>query len=150
MADGRGPGPERSLGEILSDISHVLSDISQKMSLLIREEFELAKTEVTQKVTRLGRGAAAGAAAGVFALLAVLFFLHFLSLFLADVLDGDLAPSAGFWAGYLIVTGLLLVLAAVAGLIGLRFIRRGSPPTPDAAIEEAKITRQVIEEEVRN
>jgi len=144
VADRR-PGPvrDRSLGEIVGDIS-------QKTSLLVREEIELAKIEVTEKVTRLGRGAAVGAAAGTFALLAIVFFLHFLSLFIADVLDGDLSPSAGFWAGYLIVTGLLLVLAAVAGLVALRFVRRGSPPTPEAAIEEAKITRQVIEEEIRS
>jgi uncharacterized membrane protein YqjE len=147
VADRHRPGPVRPGDRSLAEI---VGDISQKTSLLVREEIELAKTELTEKASRLGRGAAVGAAAGVFAFLAVIFFLHFLSLFIADVLDGDLSPSVGFWAGYLIVTGLLLVLAAVAGLIALRYVRRGSPPTPEAAIEEAKITRQVIEEEVRN
>jgi hypothetical protein len=142
VADGRPPAStgadERSLGELVNDIS-------QQASVLVREEIELARTEVTEKLTRLGRGAAVGAAAGVFAFLALIFFLHALAYFLADVLDGNIDITF-IWPGYLIVTGLLILLAAVAGLVALRFVRRGSPPTPQAAIEEAKITRQALEE----
>jgi hypothetical protein len=61
------------------------------------------------------------------------------------VLDGNIDLTF-IWPGYLIVTGILILLAAVAGLVALRFVRRGSPPTPQAAIEEAKITRQALEE----
>ena len=143
MADGRPPRGERSLGEIVGDIS-------QKTSLLVREEIQLAKTEVSEKVSSLGRGAAVGIAAGVFAFLALIFFLHALSFFLADALDGSISPTGGIWPGYLITTGILLLLAAAAGLVALRWVRSGSPPTPQAAIEEAKITRQAIEEEVRS
>ena len=60
---------EKSLGEIVAEVS-------EKASLLVREEIELAKAEVTQKVTRLGKGAAGGAAAGVFLFFALIEFLH--------------------------------------------------------------------------
>jgi uncharacterized membrane protein YqjE len=140
--DGRPPQPvDRPVGEIVGDIS-------QKISLLVREEVELAKAEVGEKVQKLIRGAAVGAAAGVFAVLALIYFLHALANFIQDALDG----SIGFaypWAGYLIVTGILLLLAAVAGLLAVRFFKRGSPPTPQLAIDEAKKTRDALEEAAR-
>ncbi len=125
---GGGPrGPERGLGEIVGGIS-------TKVSLLVGE-----------KVAKLARGAAVGAAAGVFGFLALIYFLHALAYFLTDVLDGDI--DTGFvWPGYLIVTGILLLLAAVAGLVAARLVRRGNPPTPQLAIDEAKKTRDAIEE----
>ena len=72
---------DKSVGEIVNEVS-------QKASLLVREEIELAKTEVTQKVKRLGGGAAAGAVAGVFAFLALIFFLHAVAWFVSAAL-GD-------------------------------------------------------------
>lgn len=137
--NGKGPrAPERGLGEIVGDIS-------TKVSLLVREEIALARTEVGEKVAKLARGAAVGAAAGVFAFLALIYFLHALAYFLTDVLDGDI--DTGFvWPGYLIVTGILLLLAAVAGLVAARFVRRGNPPTPQLAIDEARKTREALDE----
>jgi uncharacterized membrane protein YqjE len=124
---------EKSLGE-------VVGEVSEKASLLVREEIELAKAEVQTKVTRLGKGAAIGAAAGVFVVFALVTFLHALSWFFVELLDSDI------WVGFLIVTGILLVLAAIAGLLAYRFFQKGAPPTPDLAIEEAKRTRTAIEE----
>jgi hypothetical protein len=49
------------------------------------------------------------------------------------------------WAGFLITTGLLFVLAVVAGLVAKRLFEAGAPPTPDMAIEEAKKTREALE-----
>ncbi len=46
--------------------------------------------------------------------------------------------------GFLVVTGILFLFAAIAGLIGLRWIKKGSPPTPDMAIEEAKAIRETV------
>ncbi len=138
----RSPRPgDRPLGEIVRDIS-------QKTSLLVREEVELAKVEVSEKLARLGRGAAMGATAGVLAVFAIISLLHTLAYFFADILDGNIDITF-IWPGYLIVTGLLLLLAAAAGLLALRNVRRGSPPVPQAAIEEAKLTRQALEEEIR-
>lgn len=125
---------ERPLGEIVSEVS-------EKASLLVREEIELAKAELQIKGARLARGAAAGAAAGIFLLLALIYFLHGLAYFLGEVVFGE-----AIWAGYLVVTILLVLVGAVAGLLARRFIQRAVPPTPEMAIQEARKTRDVLEE----
>jgi|SRR5215212_392034 uncharacterized membrane protein YqjE len=128
---------EKSVGEIVNEVT-------QKASLLVREEIELAKAEVTLKAKRLGGGAGAGAVAGVFAFLALIFFLQAVAWFVADLLGGQ--SLIYIWLGFLITAAILVILGAIAGLLALRFFRRGSPPTPELAIEEAKKTRATIEE----
>ena len=123
------------------EIGHTISEISEKASLLVREEIELAKTEVTQKATKLGKGAAVAAIAGVFALLGLIMGLHTLAWFLGWVV-ADVQLDI-MW-GFLIVTAILFLLAAIAGLVGLRWIKKGSPPTPDMAIAEAKAIKETV------
>jgi uncharacterized membrane protein YqjE len=134
MRDGSQPQgtADKSLGD-------VVADVSEKASLLVREEIELAKAEVRDKVSKLAKGAAVGAAAGVFLVFGVTMLFHGLSWFITDLLN---EPP---WVGYAIVTGALFLLAALAGLLALRFIKRGAPPTPQLAIEEAKRTRAELE-----
>ncbi len=123
-----------------SGIGPAVQEITQKAQLLVREEIELARVEVTQKVTSLAKGAAVGAAAGVFAAVGLLFLLHGLAWLIAEILGTD--P----WVGFFIVAGLLFVLAAVAGLLAQRFVKRGTPPKPELAIDEAQRIRQTIDE----
>ena len=132
--DGQsGPGSaDKQLGEIVADVS-------QKASLLVREEIELAKAEVKDKVSKLGRGAGVAAAAGVILIFALSIFLHALAWFFNDLLN------AVSWVGFLIVFGILVVLAAIAGFLAYRWLKKGAPPTPDMAIEEAKRTRAELE-----
>lgn len=132
--DGRQPGKDADKG-----LGEIVQDVSQKASLLVREEVELAKAEVTTKLKSLGRGAAVALAAGVILIFGVNLLLHGLAWLLADALDSS--P----WVGFAIVTGLLFLLAAVAGLLAARWIKSGAPPTPDLAIEEAKRTRAQLE-----
>jgi uncharacterized membrane protein YqjE len=122
-------------------IGHTINEISEKASLLVREEIALAKAEVTQKATKLGKGAAVAAIAGVFALFGLIFLLHTLAWFFSWVFG---ATDIGITFGFLVVTGILFVLAAIAGAIGLRWIKKGSPPTPDMAIDEAKKIRETV------
>ncbi len=122
------------------DIGHTVAEISEKASLLVREEIELAKAEVTRKATALGKGAAVAAVAGVFAVLGLIFFLHFLSWFFFWLFGFDDV----FW-GYLITTLLLFVLAGIAGFVGMRWIKKGAPPTPDMAIDEAKRIKETVQ-----
>jgi uncharacterized membrane protein YqjE len=124
---------EKSLGD-------VVGDVSTKASLLVREEIELAKAEIGEKVSTLAKGGAVAGAAGVFAVFALIYFFEALAWFFNDLLD----VGESVWIGFLIVFGILIVLAGIAGLIGIRWIKRGSPPTPDMAIEEAKRTRAEI------
>ena len=132
--DGMKPGgsAEKSLGEIVADVS-------DKATLLVREEIELAKAEVAAKAKRLGAAGAAGAAAGAFLVFAALIFLHAVAWFFFEVV------GVALWASFLIVTGILVVLAVIAGLLAYRFVKNNAPPTPDIAIEEAKETRKAIE-----
>jgi uncharacterized membrane protein YqjE len=125
---------DKSLGEIVSDVS-------EKASQLVREEIELAKAEVTDKLSKLGRGAAIAAAAGVFLVFGVTMFFHALAWFLNDVFNWEDKN----WAGFAVVTVLLFLLAIIAGLIAMRLLKKGSPPMPDMAIEEAKRTRAELE-----
>jgi uncharacterized membrane protein YqjE len=117
-----------------------VQQITEKAQLLVREEIELARVELTQKVTSLAKGAAAAAAAGLVAAIGLIFFLHGLAWLISEILGTD--P----WVGYFIVAALLFLLAAVAGLVGMRMIKRGSPPTPELAIDEAQRIRQTIDE----
>ena len=124
----------KSLGEIVSEVS-------EKASLLVREEIELAKAEVTDKLSKLTRGAAVAIAAGVFLVFGVTMFFHGLAWFLDDVFNWE----DNIWAGFAVVTGLLFLLAILAGLLAFRLFKKGSPPTPDLAIQEAKATRAELE-----
>jgi uncharacterized membrane protein YqjE len=125
---------EKSLGD-------VVNDVSTKASLLVREEIELAKTEISEKVSRMAKGGAVAGAAGVFAVFALIYFFQALAWFFNDLFD---VIGTSPWVGFLIVFAILITLAAVAGGIGVRWIKKGSPPTPDLAIEEARRTRAEI------
>ncbi|HEV2723940.1 MAG TPA: phage holin family protein [Thermoleophilaceae bacterium] len=122
---------EKSLGEIVAEVS-------EKASLLVRQEIELAKAEVVAKARTLGKGAAVAGAAGVFLVFAVVMLLHTLAWFLTDLLD---QPP---WVGFGLVTLLLIGAGVLAGLQAKKWLATG-PPTPDAAIQEAKITRETLE-----
>jgi uncharacterized membrane protein YqjE len=131
--NGAPPGADKNLGDIVAEVS-------EKASLLVRQEIELAKAEVTGKVSKLTRGAAVGAFAGVFLIFGVTMFFHTLAWFLYDLFDfGEI------WYGFAIVTAILFVLAILAGLLAMRLFKKGAPPTPDMAIEEARRTRADLE-----
>jgi uncharacterized membrane protein YqjE len=135
--DGYDPRAERLADESLGDL---VSRVTENASTLIREEIELAKTEIELKAKRMAQGAIVGAAAGFFVFLALIFAFHALAWGLSDVFDNGFG-----WLGYLIVTVLLLVLGGIAGVVAMRAFKAGTPPTPDQAIEEAKRTRAMLE-----
>jgi uncharacterized membrane protein YqjE len=123
------------------DLAQTVQEISERASLLVREEIELAKAEVMGKVKKLTRGAATAGAAGVFLVFGVTTFFHGLAWFLNDVFNWE----DNNWAGFAVVTGALFLLAILAGLLAFRLFKKGAPPTPDMAIEEAKRTRAELE-----
>jgi H+/Cl- antiporter ClcA len=137
MADGDGVRPPETAEKSLGDI---VGDVTSKTTLLVQEEIALAKAEVSQKISRLAAGAGAGAAAGVFLVFFLVALVHGLAWLVADVLNEEI------WLGYFIVAAFILLLAALAGFLAYRLIRRGTPPTPEMAIEEAKRTRASFEE----
>jgi protein-S-isoprenylcysteine O-methyltransferase Ste14 len=135
MADGTPPPTkaDKQLGEIVNDVS-------TKASFLVKEEIELAKAEITTKAKRLGVGGGLIAVAGVFLVFFLIFFLHMLALGFADWF------GLKDWVGYAMVCVLLLVFAGILALVARSMFKKGSPPVPTMAIDEAKKTRAAIEE----
>jgi uncharacterized membrane protein YqjE len=124
-ADGAKAPEEMSVGELVFEVS-------DRASVLIREEIELAKTEVTEKFNRLLQGSVAGLVAGVFVLCALMLGMFGVAWLLNDLVFDN------FWAGFFVEAALFLLIAAGAGLFAWRAFKRSAPPTPDMAIEEAK------------
>lgn len=122
-------------------IAEAVNEISERASLLVREEIELAKAEVSQKISSLVKAAVVGGAAAVFAIFGVVLLFHgfaWLAYWVMPVEDGAI-----FW-GFFVVAAILFVLGGLAGLIAARLMKKGSPPTPQMAIDEAKKTREEL------
>jgi uncharacterized small protein (DUF1192 family) len=122
------------------NIATAVTEVSERVSVLIRDEIELAKAEVTQKVSSLARGTVAVAAGAVFGVFAVIFALETL----AWVANSIFVNGAGdLWLGFLIVFGVLGFLTIVTCLFAWRKFRVGAP-TPKMAITEAKKIRETV------
>ena len=130
------PPDDRSLADLVVDVS-------ENASTLVREEIELAKAEVSEKVGKILRGSAVGIAAGVFAFLALILIMHGVAWLLAEELFDGKA-----WPGYFVEAALFLLVAALAGWIASKALKAGAPPVPEQAIEEAKLTKEMLEKEV--
>ena len=115
-------------------------DVSERVSYLVREEVELAKAEVTEKVTSLVKGSAVGIAAGVFVLLGLAMLMHAFAWLL-----NDLFFENNVWLGFLLEAIMWFVIAAVAGLIAYRSLKSGAPPVPEMAIEEGKEIKEALQ-----
>jgi Putative Actinobacterial Holin-X, holin superfamily III len=124
---GSDPGAN-SQGE--RSIQELVKDLSQQSSELARKEVELAKAEMSLKAKRIGMGAGAFGAAGLVALFAVGALTATLILALATAMDG--------WLAALIVTVLYASIAGVAALLGKRKVDEGAPPVPERAIDTTK------------
>jgi hypothetical protein len=122
------------------NLAQAITEISERASLLVREEIELAKAEITAKLTKLITGAVVALAGGVFVLGAIYFSLHGL----AWLAWYELFPKNQIFWGYFVVAGSMLLFGALAGFIAAFALRRGSPPTPSMAIDEARKIRDAV------
>lgn len=130
-ADPGRPDRDKTVGELVLEVS-------ERTSNLIREEIELAKTEVTEKVTTLLRGSVVGVAAGIFAFLAIILLMHAFALGLSSLLGW------GTWTGYLIEGVLFILIAAGAGWFAYRSFEKTGAPIPTEAIDEAQKTKALL------
>lgn len=126
--------------EIPENIAAAITEISERATLLIRDEIELARAEISAKIGKLVRGAAIGVAAGIFIVVATFFVL----IGLAWLAWYELFPAGQYFWGFFVVAGALLVLAVLAGVLAARLFRRGSPPSPQMAIDEARKIREAV------
>jgi Putative Actinobacterial Holin-X, holin superfamily III len=118
-----------------------VKEVAERASAIMRLELELAALELRRKVVSLGLGIAFAIAAGV--------FLFFMVGFAYATIAAALAIVLPTWAALLIVTGILLLKAAAAGLFALNRIKKGTPPVPEQAIREAKLTTEALKSDGR-
>lgn len=130
------PPDQRPIGDLVVEVT-------ENASTLVREEIELAKAEVSEKVGKILRGSAVGLAAGVFAFLALILIMHGVAWLLAEELFDGKA-----WPGFFVEAAIFLLVAALAGFIASKALKQGAPPVPEQAIEEAKLTKEMLEKEV--
>jgi uncharacterized membrane protein YqjE len=129
--DGQGP----------QNIAAAITEVSERATLLVREEIELAKAEVSEKAAKLAKGAIVAVAAGIFFLMAVIFALVGCAWLLYYYLPGN--QFTYFW-GFFAMAVILVVLGVLAGVIAAKVVKRGTPPVPTMAIEEARKIKEAV------
>jgi hypothetical protein len=110
--------------------------VAEHASALARLELELAGLELKQKAGNLGAGVGLGIGAALVGLYALGFLFATIAAVIAIWLDT--------WLALLIVSVTLLALAGLLGLVAVSRIKRGTPPVPEQAIREAKLTSQAL------
>jgi hypothetical protein len=110
--------------------------VAEHASALARLELELAKLEIGRKIAALGIGIGLGLGTAVFAVFAVGFLLA--------AAAAALATAISTWLALLLVGGGLLLLAGLLGILALGRIKKGTPPVPEQAIREAKLTQTAL------
>lgn len=110
--------------------------VAEHVSTIIRLELELASIEIQRKLRALGMGIGFAFGAAILAL--------FLVGFAFATLAAGLATFLPWWASLLIVTGLVLLLGALLAWLAVRSFKKGAPPVPNQAIEEARLTKEIL------
>jgi hypothetical protein len=124
------------------NIATAIAEVSERASLLVREEIELAKAEMGEKVSKLARGAVVGVAAGVFFMTALFFLLIGCAWLLYFYLP--IGNNYSFFYGFFAMAVILVVLGVLAGLIAAKAVKKGSPPVPSMAFDEARKIRESV------
>jgi VIT1/CCC1 family predicted Fe2+/Mn2+ transporter len=111
-------------------------EVAERASSIVHLELELAALEVKRKVVALGHGIgfAIGAA----------FMLLFMVAFAYAAIAAALTLVLPTWAALLVVTGILLLQAGLLGALAVNRIKKGSPPVPEQAILEARLTTEAL------
>lgn len=102
-------------------VGDLVKGITDDIKLLVRDEIQLAKAELVPAAKNAGIGAGMFGAAGYFAICA-LSVLYFAAAF------GLVALGLSYWLAFLIVGVVLLVVAAVLGLVGLVLVKKVKGP----------------------
>ncbi|MER7659952.1 MULTISPECIES: phage holin family protein [unclassified Streptomyces] len=125
-------------GESKESVSDLVSQASQQLSQLVREELRLAQAEMTQKGKRFGKGGGMFGGAGIVAFIGL--------QALAATAIAALVLVLPLWAAALIITGVLFVIAAILAAMGKKQVGMATPPTPERAIDSVKADVAEIKE----
>jgi hypothetical protein len=110
--------------------------VAEHASAIAKLEIELAVLELKRKVVALGLGIGLGLGAAIFSL--------FMLGFAFAAVAAAFATFLPTWAALLIVAGILFLLVGLLGTLALGAIKKGTPPVPEQAIREAKLTSTAI------
>jgi len=113
-----------------------VKSVSERASSLVRLELELAALELKRKASSLATGIGLAVGAAVLLVFALGFGL-------ATIAAG-IATALPWWAALLIVTFGIVLVAALLGFLGVRAIKKGTPPVPEQALAEAKLTTEAL------
>ena len=125
---------EQSTGELVKQVT-------EQVSLLVRDELKLAQLEMTRKGKEAGKGAGMLGGAGLVALYGVACLIACAIIAISHVLQA--------WLAALIVGAALLALAAVVSAVGRSHLRKATPPTPTEAVESVKTDVEEVRERAR-
>ncbi len=124
-----------------TNLATAVAEVSERASKLVREEIELAKAELEVKATSIAKGTVVGVVAGVFFVTALLFLLIGCAWLLYYILPGN--DFTYFW-GFFAMAVILVILGVIAGLVASKVVKKGAPPVPTMAIDEAQKLRSDI------
>jgi Putative Actinobacterial Holin-X, holin superfamily III len=110
--------------------------VADRARSIVQLEIQLAISEIKQKVAAIG--------IGIGLLVGAALFLFFAVAFGLATIAAAIATTVSTWLALLIVTGALLLIVAVLAAIGIASIRKATPPLPEQAIEEAKLTLEAV------
>jgi Putative Actinobacterial Holin-X, holin superfamily III len=117
-------------------VGAAVKQVAEHTSSIVRLELELAALELRRKVVALGVGIGFGLGAAV--------MLVFMVAFVYAAIGAALALVMPTWAALLVVAGILLLQALLFAFIALNRIQKGTPPVPEQAIQEAKLTTEAL------
>ncbi len=128
------PGENRSTGELVKQLS-------EQVTVLIRDELKLAQLEMTRKGKQAGAGAGLLSGSGLMALYGVGCLIACAVIAISGVVAA--------WLAALIVGAALLAVAAIAALIGKGRLQKATPPVPDQTVDSVKTDVEEIKERAR-
>ena len=113
-----------------------VKEVAERASSIVRLELELAAIELKRKIVSLGLGIALALGAAI--------MLLFVVGFAFAAIAAALATAVSTWLALLITTGILFAFTLALGALGVMKIKKGSPPIPEQAIREAKLTSEAL------
>ena len=128
------PGEARSTGELVKQLS-------EQVTVLIRDELKLAQLEMTRKGKQAGIGAGLLGGSGLVALYGVGCLIACAIIAISGVVAA--------WLAALVVGAALLAAAAVAALMGRGRLQKTVPPVPEEAVSSVKADVEEIKERTR-
>jgi membrane protein len=131
---GRSPNQDRTTGELVKQLS-------EQVTVLIRDELKLAQVEMTNKGKQAGLGAGLLGGSGLVALYGVGCLIACAIIAISGVVAA--------WLAALIVGAALLAAAGVAALIAKGRLQKATPPVPEQAVDSVKTDVEEIKERAR-